>query len=493
MIIVIVAAAACVLLMGDDDDDDSSTSSSSSSTEQDASENLAALDELLAEMSDETADYPTRLMILGNANLDDVLDTEDLEVILDYIGSGYNYVDAYFADANYDGLINEDDYEIVEQMIEYTQDVVYYLNVDYQIASYNTSYPLHTANILTQTLECLILLAPSSVVATDQRCEYESSMGSFYTEYEYILDYDNLGSIGSHKTPNIEDYAEVAQTYGDGYLTVWMNSSAAYGTDYLEAQADEYEGIQLLRLPSWENGSCTNGLLTAGYLFYRATADSADGDSWTNAVEYVAYYDEQMDTIDEKIATLDDDDKQKVVVTWVNSWTGSTETEYSLLYKGSGEYYSLLRMGVEDVTAEWMEYTGQSNYYITMTQEDMAELYQQFGIDLIIGTIAAPYNATADDMIDSYTYRGDQVSALDGTDIIITGWIYGSGPAEFIFCYLIGYYMYPDLFSLDEVEEVVNGFLQIFGTYGTDETGQWTFDTLNLLYCGEDSPYNIMA
>ena len=479
VVVIVIVAVACVLLVGDDDEDGDTNDTQS------ASENLSALDDLLAEMLEEDADYPCRLLILGNANMDSVIDDSDLEYVEELIANGYNYVDDYFADANYDGLINEEDLDIIELMISFEQDVVYYFNVDYEIVSFNMSYPLNLGNILTQTLEMECILCADNIVATDERCAYGSSMGTFYTEFEYILDYDNLYNLGSHKSPNAETFAEIAKAC-DGYFTVWMNSASTYNTQYLETQLASYDGIQIVRLPSWELGATASGLLTAGYLFNGAT-----GTAWDNAVEYVEWYDSIMNEIYDRVATIDDDDKKKVILADISSST----TDYTLYVGNEGMYNNTIKLGVIDVAGQYADDNAAvaQTWSISLDKESLAAFYQQYGVDVIVCTLAAPYSATADDMIAGYDNRIEDVSQLDGVELLVTGWINGSGPGEVIYCLMLAQYLYPDLFSDMSLEDVTNTFLSYVGIYGTEYTGQWSYDTLNLLYCGEDSPYNIMA
>ncbi|MDO5861816.1 MAG: hypothetical protein Q4Q58_03370 [Thermoplasmata archaeon] len=474
-VIAIVAAACCIVGIGGDEGE---------LTPGEA--NKSALSDLLGSMRSSETEYPARLMVLGNADCNDVIDEEDVKAVRALIADGYVYTESYMADANYDGLIDEQDVEIIERMISFDQDVVYYFNVDYNIASFNMSYPLNLANILTQTLEAICILCPENVVATDERCSMNSPQGTFYTEYEYILDYDSgLGNIGSHKTPNAETYAQVARD-NDGYLTVWMNSVNAYNTGYLETQLGSYDKIQLVRLPSWENGAAINGIITAGYLFNTGSG----GLSWDRAVAYAEWYDSIMDGIEQRVSTLEESEKKKVIVTYVSS----SDSLYSLLAGTSGEHRNLVKLGIVDVAGQYFEDHGiTETHYQDLDQEALAAFYQQYGIDLIIGTVGSPYNATAAQMIASYDLRSSQIAQLTGTELVITGWINATGPGEVIFCLMIAKYLYPELFSDMDLEEVVNTYLQFMGNYGTEEAGQWTYDTLNLLYCGEGSDKNIMA
>lgn len=468
--VVIVAAAAFIIL-----------NNGGGKEQTEAEKNLSALSSELSDMRSSDAEYPARLLVLGNADMDSDMDSDDVATVRAIIDAGtYDYTEVYFADANYDGLITEEDIAVIEKMIEFEQDVVYYFNVDYKIASFNTSYPLNLGNILTQTLEALCILCPDNIVATDERCYLNSPQGTFYTEYQYVLDYSSLANLGSHKTPNAETYAEIAKENG-GYLTVWMNSETAYNTGYLETNLSAYSGIQLVRLPSWENGGTVNGMITAGYLFQRGS-----GTSWEAAQEYVEWYDPILTEITDRIATLEDSEKKKVIVTYVSN----SDTQYSLLAGTSGEHRNLAKLGIIDVAAQYFsDHAITETYYTYFDQEGLASFYQQYGVDLIIGTLGSPFNATADSMISSYDLRSSQIAQLTGTDLVITGWINATGPGELIFMLMIAQYLYPDLFADMDLESVVNEYFAYFSS----SSGSWTYDNLNLLYCGEGSSSNIMA
>ena len=95
-VIIVVAAAAFVVLGGDNE-------------KSEGDKNKDALAPVLQKMSDDTADYPARLMILGNANCDDDIDDKDVAYIEKLIKNGYDYTKEFMADANYDGVIDEKD------------------------------------------------------------------------------------------------------------------------------------------------------------------------------------------------------------------------------------------------------------------------------------------------------------------------------------------------------------------------------------------------
>ena len=110
--VIAVAGAAVVLSSGDDKDENKV------GIEQNAEKNLSALENKLDDMKDKEADYPM-LMILGNADWDDNIGDDDIAYIEGLIKNGYNYSDEFMCDANYDGLIDEKDVEMVKLLKDY--------------------------------------------------------------------------------------------------------------------------------------------------------------------------------------------------------------------------------------------------------------------------------------------------------------------------------------------------------------------------------------
>ena len=468
-VIIVVAAAAFMVLGGDNE-------------KSEGDKNKDALAPVLQKMSDDTADYPARLMILGNANCDDDIDDKDVAYIEKLIKNGYDYTKEFMADANYDGVIDEKDVELVKQLIDKNnyKGKVNYLNCNYKIRQYDMGVPLKLANILTQTLEIECILAPEAIVATDFRAAQPSAGGqsTFWTEFASVIDYSKLGMTGSHKTPNAETYEQIARQYGDGYLTVWYNSEYANNTGYLE---DSLKGsnVQIIRLPSWENGSTANGVLTAGYMFHK----------YDRAVEWVAWYDGWMDKILEKVNQLTPDQKKKVLGSYLSTSEEAPEGEYMIFKGDSGEYQNLLKLGIIDLV-EKISLSGSKSWKEVMTDEQFANLCKTHGCDLMVGTVAGPFGAVGKDPI-SVDYikkvyeerlKGINEYADGKVNLVVFGWIFASGPMELTFLSAIGNHLYGwDL----PVEQITNEGLKWVGNYGTGNY-QYTYDSIKdlLFYTG---------
>lgn len=429
--------------------------------------NKEALEKTLQQMYENVDPYPARLMVLGNADCDDDIDNDDVAAIQKLVDNGYTYTKDYMADANYDGIIDAKDVERAKELIDHNNynGSAYYINVDYYVREYRMGDPVKVANILTQVLEAECILFKNDItkiVATDERCNNAGTMGTFYKEFESVLDYSKLGNIGSHKTPSAEQYLAVAKDYGEGYLSVWMNSERTYNNGYLEKDLAG-TNVQLVRLPSWERGATVNGMLTAGFLF----------DKYDEAVSYAAWYDATLKTITDKIATLTEGDKKKVAAAYVSNG----DNAYDLVYGSSGEYQNLLKLGIIDIGGQYYtDHSQTAGYSTTLTKESFAAFYDEYHFEYLIGLWSGPYKTTEAAVVDTYNARHDDIAAYASScKLVIYGWIYGTGPHELAFIAEMGrlFYGWTDI----SAEDILNESLDRMGIYGTGEH-QWTYSTL---------------
>lgn len=472
--IVVVVAAAYALGAFNGGGSDTPTA------DQDAKKNKEALTKFLDGENEKAAIYPTRLMVLGNADLNDIIDDQDIKKIQDIIKNpNYDYVANYFADANYDGLIDQKDIDMVKQLKDYNgyKGKINYLNVDYYIRTYDNSGPLYTANTLTQTLEMLCILVPESIVATDDRCHKygdvsKSKNGTFYKEFESIIDYgdenhkDKIGNIGDRRSYTPEHILEVSRKYADGKLTVMLQSSRS-NTNLEDAFAGT--GTQAVRLPGWEKGCAANGVLTMGFLFH----------AFDKAQEYIAWHDGVMSQIEKAIEKIPENQRPKAATVTVGNTDDPELTVWPLLYKPAGEYRVLMKTGCQDITTQYCKAQGvpDSQYSVDISRESMAAFYQQTKFDIIIGSMPGPFNTTPDGIAANYQNFHQLLDTVSGgkAKLIYLGWIYGSGGPMYLGAIAA---MANLMYDLDlDVEKITNDGLKIMGVYGTGEH-QWTYDKL---------------
>jgi hypothetical protein len=81
----------------------------------------------------------------------------------------------------------------------------------------------------------------------------------------------------------------------------------------------------------------------------------------------------------------------------------------------------------------------------------------------------------------------EQLGALlDGKLYFASGFVYASGVSDIICAVMMGYYMYPDYFPVEDLENYINEFCELIGI-----SDVWNFDNMNLLY-GDDPTKDIM-
>jgi len=483
--VVAIAAAAFVLMNNGGGD--------TPVPEQDGDENIAAFNAVwpTERYSDGDYTWPARLLVLGNADLDDDLDEDDIEAIEDMIKNGYDYVElGFMADANYDGVVNEDDITYLKELMKDDYDgIAYYFDCDFKIAEYDMSAEVKTSNILTQTLDMLLILAPESVVAVDDRCANSevvgaSPQGGFWNMYASVLDYSSLGSVGSHKAPNAERYLEVARTYGDGYLTAVMNATDTYDTGDFEQQVKDAREpgayVQVIRCPSWERGGVDNGMLLLGFLFHKKDV-AADWVEWHDS-----YYNDIMDKVEKYTSTLSDDEKLKVAVGVLGDTDVAVSEKMELNYTTSAEWQGLKRMGINDVGGAYLEKVGGGSNFgqwsVPISKESFLTMVTQAGgLEYYIGTYPGPFNVYPynSNNPDLQTYLDHTQSFFDAYDIdaelMVIGWAVSSGPMELMYYVLLANEFYDWGY---DIEKITNEGLQWMGVYG-DGDYQWTYETLS--------------
>ncbi len=483
--VIAVAGAAVVLSDGDDKGENKGGS------EQNAGKNLSALESRLDDMKNKEADYPM-LMILGNADWDDNIGDDDIAYIEGLIKNGYNYADEFMCDANYDGLIDDKDVEMVKLLKDHKNyyDKVNYINCDYKIRTYDMSRPLHLAGCLSQTFEIECILAPEAIVATDYRCgdpARNEGEGTFWQEWASVLDYDKLGTVGNLKFPVAETIVNACKVNGDGDLTVWMNSEYARGTGDLENQVAN-TGVQIIRLPSWENGATVNGVITAGYFFHK----------YDRAIDWADWYNGYMDQIKELVGKLTDDQKKKVLGCYLYT-SDEDPTSYYVFAGNSGEYQNLLRLGIVDVVTK-AEVNQGSGWKVELTDEAFAAVCQKFGCDVMVGTVPGPFgsaymNGSKDIVSQAYMEKiyKERLTGLNAytdksnqVDLVVFGWIWATGPMELTFLAQVGNYLYD--WGLD-VEKITNEGMQWMNIYGESGEYKYTYDSIlpRLWYTGAET------
>lgn len=233
VVIIIAAAAAVVLLSGDDDDNDS------------------------------TSSLPCKLRVLGNANQDNYLNSDDVQAIQDIIDGKaiWDRTANPLADANNDGIIDSNDISLVQRFINGQSATMYYLDWDDNVSS--VTYPL--SNVLGSSYgiytEQTTGLDLAYILGIEDKVTYlaNADIGPSDLDTTLYPTASSLKSVGI-KTPNLQSL------YADNVRILMGDVKFLY--QYVSEA--ESAGFTVIKLPEnrVKNGiSSVDTLITLGVMF----------------------------------------------------------------------------------------------------------------------------------------------------------------------------------------------------------------------------------
>lgn len=238
-------------------------------------------------------DETGRLMILGNADNNDLVDKNDVDTLETIINSGSWDQEKYpYADANNDGKITQADVDTVEKILDKTVGHVYYVNKDGDIMPSN--YPVDKfVSVGTFAINHMIVLG-------EDKCVGISKSSNFI---------DNTYWTGITNKAKISDNAKRADyelvTAIDGVKAIFSGDSAGGGipneSDFVKADID------VVRL-DFNGPNETAAVMIMGFLI-----DEVD-----RSLEIVEYYDKVAAKTEEVIAKHPELSKQTALVSYNN-------------------------------------------------------------------------------------------------------------------------------------------------------------------------------
>lgn len=421
-------------------------------------------------------EFPARLAVLGNANCDDYLDNQDVKYVENLISKGnINYTKEWMCDANKDGYINKTDVEVIKKMINNQQDIVYYVGVhDYDIRSYDMSHPETKVVALIQPpIDTMLVLDKSLIVGVDDRL---ATTGSAYDRYKDVLDLGGKVTIvGSCGSPDKQILANLMKDNGNR-LTIVCGQKDYYAT----TAEEDFEGLnlQVIRMATWENAQPIHGLLTTAYLLQKTD----------EAYTYLTWYEGVENYVEQKAKLIPASEKKNAITFYPHKGNG----QFCLLGGTSAENLKLSLVSSSDIGSAILRDRGVSDVTgdrVNLTPEQLAESCAKYNVDTIIAQCDMPYSS-------AYTIEGVQGwldkweeqlgTLLDGKLYFASGFVYASGVSDIICAVMMGYYMYPDYFPVEDLENYINEFCELIGI-----SDVWNFDNMNLLY-GDDPTKDIM-
>jgi iron complex transport system substrate-binding protein len=216
-------------------------------------------------------EYEGRLPIFGNANNDDYINNDDVQFIQDIIdgkttGSvvvsvldGYDgsTINRSLADANADGVVDSKDVELVKKMVKREHGIkISYVNVDNVLST--CKYPLTTIGLAYKTVYELAAAAGLTSEEVKWVCDSVGDVPGKGELRQWYPQFWDAKCFGNRATPDYESMV------GD------MPSCIITGTKRYYVKTGEEtlgpRGVDIIRLPTYEDGWAVPGMLMLGYL-----------------------------------------------------------------------------------------------------------------------------------------------------------------------------------------------------------------------------------
>ena len=400
----------------------------------------------------ETSDAKGRLWIVGNANMDDVLDENDIiwiQKILDKKANEVIFntgleggVDVRMADANQDGKVDSADIDKVRSMINAKpgdpKQEIYYVDVDGLVSMMH--YPAKTmiSTYEQNTKQVQTIHALDDIVACDHQSAGHVETGGV------LNDKIIFNSYGERKDPKAE---VVLQHPADLILT---GTRDIYCQTLEGALPANRTNLDLIRISSWEDGNVIAGTLTLGFMIQKNT----------EALAYAQWATGWIDTIQSKVSQLSPDDIVKVLVPrgQMSDWN------ISMNGPGSGKYETSVLAGANNIAT--LPSTGKVSDEWVKEQSDLdfivAIVYEGFDVGhLTSGFTNKSFYDTA------VEYWSGMTSAY-GTQVHVVDNLVSQGTSFVIGAVYMAKWFYPELFADMNPDAIFQEFCDDFLQYDID-------------------------
>ncbi len=384
-------------------------------------------------------DIDSQLMIRGNANNDYTINDSDLEIIQDII-SGEKDIDDYpLADANDDGLVNDEDVELVEKIInrESTDLYVICLDTNGDQTSVKVSYPL--INIVPFGTN---IVEPLLNVGGGEYCV--GYFTSTYSNAEKSMTDNAVDLEGSSRTISDaawKNFTDLDSDVGIGALIVDYSAIGAITDSYLE-DLDE-AGIPMICYASADASDEICAALTLGFLL--------GTDCEETALDYAELSWSVINEVNEKLSSLSESDRKSYIclTMWIYICQNDSTFNTTPGYAGGIAYY--------EVNSEFAEtYSGTSS-----TKMQSTEALSNYGdADFLISNRSIDYGSDNDSVIVAQWEKYiEYFEELDNYENLV--YVNNLLPGACKIAYL-AYAMYPDTFSLDWANGIMEEFMDEF-------------------------------
>ncbi len=443
VIVIIVACVAVFALGGDDDHEDKRIE-------------VPVTDD----PNRETAPAEGRLWIMGNANMDDVLDEKDIEWIQKIIDGKANEVvfnagisdkysvDVRMADANNDGFVDKADIEMVRSLIAMTKDspkqVVNYIDVDGAISVAHVPINTVISTYEQNSKQLQTIHAMDAVIA----CDYQSYQDHIYAQKYLTADKVIFNSYNERKDPD----AQLVMKYNpDAILT---GTRDIYCTTLEKALPADRTTMDLIRISSFEDNKTIEGTLTLGFLMCKNT----------EAQNYANWADKWLGLIEERTSHLTTEQKVKVL-----SPRGQY-SDWNITMNGprGGKYETTLLAGADNIITRNL--TSTSTNVVVTDEWVKAQSDLDFIVCIVYGDLnnAEKYGYTNKSFYETAVDYWSDMTKAYGTEVHVLDNLVSQGTTYVIGAVYMAKWFYPDLFQDMNPDEIFQGFMDDFLQYDFD-------------------------
>ena len=387
-----------------------------------------------------------RLAVFGNANNDDYLDSRDVDFVKKiiageeeatyyecYLNYGGSLVKRSLADANCDGKIDEADVKWIQRMVDREKNMlVYFYDVDAVVG--HCTYPLSTAAVgYKSNYDSMIILGAAkdvtyvcNQVGTNGGNQF-NDQGKYAKWFSEILE-NNPICFGSRFAP---DY-EVFVAPGNTAPSFMLSGTRAWFDPNMEETCGPL-GIDVVRLPFYEDNWTVPAIITLGYL-----TNHED-----KAYEYAEKADTVYQTIKDALKDVKMEDRPLVFASYaLNSIAKMHGGVQELVYLAGGrtpldDGYPTGNVDGEAIYAmnpDWIissQYFGFMETYTTH-DECQKDMFTQYG------TTDGKYEKN---IVMTDAYKNNKV-------LLFNQGVY-MGTASYVACAYLANHLYPDKFNFD--------------------------------------------
>ncbi len=415
-----------------------------------------------------TAPGGGRLWIVGNANMDDVLDEDDVEYIKGII-SGKNNELIFFedisdysqeirvADVNQDGVLDQNDIDKLESMISATADsekqLIYYMDVDGALNTVHFPAKTVISTYEQNSKQLQTIHAMDQVIAWD----YQSAAHIYASAYSDIPVIFNAYS--ERKDPS----ADLIIKYQPDIIAT--GSKTIYCQTLETALPENRTNMDILRISSWEDNRVIEGTLTLGFILCKNSEAQA----------YAEWADKWLNKISDAVSKLDSSNIVKVLA------PRGSYNDWNITFNGprSGKYETSLLAGAENiitrnltststnivVTDEWVKAQSDLDYMVAIVYGDLNNQSRTVTSDPVY-----PEGHTYDnrEFYNTAVEYWKGMTDAYGTEVHVVDNLVSQGTTYVIGAVYMAKWFYPDLFSDMNPDEIFQEFMDQFFQYDFD-------------------------